>query len=159
MSGVLWDRRTAKEAGDGRESTGNAPPAGAREWGPIPFALSIGSGDAGSTEELADLVGDGIYVTRLHYLSIVNPREGVITGMTRDGTFRIRGGKVADPLVNLRFTVSVPKMLEQLHGLTSEPTLVNQTSFYDERNPNGVLASAVTTHRFDMTGIGGGPGV
>jgi len=158
LTGVLWDRRTAAEARDGRESTGNAPPASGRQWGPIPFALSAGGGEAGSTEELAELVGDGIYVTRLHYLSIVNPREGVITGMTRDGTFRVRGGKIADPLVNLRFTVSVPAMLEQLHGLTSEPTLVNETSFYDERYPNGVLAPAVATHRFDITGVGGGPG-
>jgi predicted Zn-dependent protease len=139
-------------------SSGNAPPAGAREWGPIPFALSVGGGDKDSPDELAELVGDGIYVTRLHYLSIVNPREGVITGMTRDGTFRVRGGKVADPLVNLRFTVSVPQMLEQLHGLTRESTLVNETSFYDERYPNGVLAPAVATARFDITGVGGGPG-
>jgi len=158
LRGVLWDRRTAGEAGDGRQSTGSAPPASARQWGPLPFALSIGGGDAGSTEELAELVGDGIYITRLHYLSIVNPREGVITGMTRDGTFRVRGGKIADPLVNLRFTVSVPAMLEQLHGLTREPTLVNETSFYDERYPNGVLAPAVATARFDITGVGGGPG-
>ena len=35
--------------------------------------------------------------------------RGSITGMTRDGTFRIRGGKIAEPLVNLRFTVSVPR--------------------------------------------------
>jgi PmbA protein len=158
LRGVLWDRRTAAEAGDGHESTGNAPPASAKEWGPLPFALSVGGGDVGSPEELAELVGDGIYVTRLHYLSIVNPREGVITGMTRDGTFRIRGGRIADPLVNLRFTVSVPKMLEKLHGLTREPTLVNETSFYDERYPNGVLAPAVATARFDITGVGGGPG-
>ena len=69
-----------------------------------------------SPEQLAELVGDGIYVTRLHYLSIVDPREGIVTGMTRDGTFRIRGGKIADPLVNLRFTVSVPQLLAELPG-------------------------------------------
>src|SRR5438105_3958699 len=159
LTGVLWDRRTAREAGGGQETTGSAPPATARDWGPLPFALSVAGGEAGTAEELAELVGDGIYVTRLHYLSIVNPREGVITGMTRDGTFRIRGGRIADPLVNLRFTVSVPQLLAELHGLTREPTLVNETSFYDERYPNGVLAPAVATARFDITGIGGGPGV
>jgi predicted Zn-dependent protease len=158
LSGVLWDRRTAQEAGDGHHSTGNAPPASVRHWGPLPFALSVGDGDAESSEELAERVGDGIYVTRLHYLSIVNPREGVITGMTRDGTFRIRGGKIADPLVNLRFTVSVPQLLAELHGLTRDPVLVNETSFYDERYPNGVLTPAIATARFDVTGIGGGPG-
>ncbi|TML51655.1 MAG: hypothetical protein E6G15_12235 [Actinobacteria bacterium] len=155
---VLWDRRTAHEAGDGQKSTGSAPPASVRHWGPLPFALSVAGGDAESAEELAERVGDGIYVTRLHYLSIVNPREGVITGMTRDGTFRIRGGKIADPLVNLRFTVAVPELLAELHGLTREPTLVNETSFYDERYPNGVLTPALATARFDVTGIGGGPG-
>src|SRR5262249_49927282 len=132
LGGVLWDRQTAKAADDGQESTGNAPPSSSRHWGPMPFALSVAGGEAGSAEELAELVGDGIYVTRLHYLSIVNPREGVITGMTRDGTFRIRGGRLADPLVNLRFTVAVPDLLASLHGLTREPVLVNQTSFYDE---------------------------
>ncbi len=158
LSSVLWDRRTAYEAGDGQKSNGCAPPASARHWGPLPFALSVAGGDAESTEELAERVGDGIYVTRLHYLSIVNPREGVITGMTRDGTFRIRGGKIADPLVNLRFTVSVPELLAELHGLTREPLLVNETSFYDERYPTGVLTPAIATARFDVTGIGGGPG-
>ena len=56
-----------------------------------------GRRDAASVDELAKLVGDGIYVTRLHYLGVVDPREGIITGMTRDGTFRIEGGKVTRP--------------------------------------------------------------
>ncbi|MGZ4281917.1 MAG: metallopeptidase TldD-related protein [Gaiellaceae bacterium] len=159
LESVVWDRRTAALAGGGQETTGHAPPSALRHWGPLTYALSVAGGEAESTEELAELVGDGIYVTRLHYLSIVNPREGVITGMTRDGTFRIRGGKVADPLVNLRFTVSVPELLSELQGLTREPVLVNEESYYDERYPNGVLTPGVATARFDITGIGSTPGV
>jgi len=104
-------------------------------------------------------VGDGIYVSRLHYLSIVNPREGVITGMTRDGTFRIRGGRIADPLVNLRFTVSMPELLAELPGLTRETVLVNEASYYDERYPNGALVPAAATAKFDVTGTGSTPGI
>jgi PmbA protein len=159
LSGVVWDRRSAKRAGGGRRTTGHAPPSSVRNWGPLPFALSVAGGEAGSTEELAETIGDGIYVTRLHYLSIVNPREGVITGMTRDGTFRIRGGRVADPLVNLRFTVSVPELLAELPGLTREPVLVNESAYYDERYPQGMLVPGVATARFDVTGVGSGPGV
>jgi PmbA protein len=116
IRGPVWDRATAAQAG--RESTGHAVPATARAWGPLAANLALSPGEAESTDELAELVGDGIYVTRLHYLSVVNPREGVITGMTRDGTFRIRGGKVAEPLVNLRFTVALPEVLADLPGLT-----------------------------------------
>jgi PmbA protein len=159
LKDVVWDRRTAKRAGGGRETTGHCPPSSLRRWGPLPFALSVAGGEAGSPEELAELVGDGIYVSRLHYLSVVNPREGVITGMTRDGTFRIRGGRIADPLVNLRFTVAMPELLADLPGLTRDPVLVNEASYYDERYPNGVLTPAVATARFDVTGTGSTPGV
>ena len=159
LEGVVWGRQSAARAGNGKQTTGHGPPSSLRHWGPLPYALSVAGGEAESAEELAELVGDGIYVTRLHYLSIVNPREGIVTGMTRDGTFRIRGGRVADPLVNLRFTVSVPELLAELPGLTREPVLVNEESYYDERYPNGVLTPAVATARFDVTGIGSTPGV
>ena len=159
LRSVVWDRTSAKRAGDGHRTTGHAPPASARHWGPLPDALSVAGGEAESSEQLAELVGDGIYITRLHYLSIVNPREGVITGMTRDGTFRIRGGKIADPLVNLRFTVAVPELLADLPGLTREPVLVNATAYYDERYPQGLLTPAVATARFDVTGVGSAPGI
>jgi len=157
LDDVVWDRRTAKHAG--RESTGHAPPSSLRHWGPLTFALSVGGGEAETPAELAETVGDGIYITRLHYLSIVDPREGIVTGMTRDGTFRIRGGRIADPLVNLRFTVSVPELLAELPGLTREPVLINQNAYYDERYPTGLLSPAVATARFDVTGVGSGPGV
>jgi PmbA protein len=157
--GVVWDRTTAARAGEGHASTGHAPPVEQRVYGPFPFALSVAGGDAESPLELAELVGDGIHVTRLHYLGVVEPREGIVTGMTRDGTFRIRDGKVAEPLVNLRFTVSVPQLLADVPGLTRDPVLVNGSDFYGERYPFGVLCPALATARFTITGIGSGPGL
>jgi predicted Zn-dependent protease len=159
LKGVVWDRVTAGRAGDGHASTGHAPPWSIQAWGPLPFALSLAGGEAESTDELAELVGDGIYVTRIHYPGIVQPREGVITGMTRDGTFRIRDGRIAEPLMNLRFTLAVPELLADVPGLTRETTLVNQSPFYDERYPFGVIAPAIATARFDVIGVGGEPGI
>ena len=130
-----------------------------RRWGPAPFALSVEGGEAESVDELVELVGDGIYVTRLHYLGVVEPRQGILTGMTRDGSFRIRDGKLAEPLVNLRFTVAVPDVLADVAGLTRETTLANQSAFYGERFAYGALVPALATSRFDVTGIGGSPGI
>jgi PmbA protein len=98
-------------------------------------------------------------VTRLHYLSVVDPREGIVTGMTRDGTFRIRGGQVAEPLVNLRFTVSVPELLRDVPALGRALTLVNMTEFYGERSARGALVPALATARFTITGVGSAPGL
>jgi PmbA protein len=157
IRGPVWDRATAARAG--HESTGHALPADSRAYGPVPTAVAMAPGDAESVDELADLVGDGIYVTRLHYLGVVNPREGVITGMTRDGTFRIRGGKVAEPLVNLRFTVSMPDLLADVLGLTRETQLVNESDFYDDRWAYGYRVPAIATGCFNVTGSGSGPGL
>ncbi len=157
--GVVWDRATAGRSPNGAVSTGHAPPIESRDWGPLPYALSIAPGEAASAAELAELVDDGIYMTRLHYLGVVHPREGVVTGMTRDGTFRIRGGKIAEPLVNLRCTVAVPELLSEVYGLTSTVALVNSQNFYGGRYPYGVLAPALAAARFTITGVGSKPGI
>ena len=157
--GVVWDRETAAQSRNGNVSTGHALPVESRDWGPLPYALSIAPGEAASVDELAELVGDGLYITRLHYLGVVHPREGVITGMTRDGTFRIKDGKIAEPVVNLRFTVAVPEFLGEVYGLTRTAALVNSQNFYGERYPYGVLAPAVAAARFTITGVGSKPGI
>jgi PmbA protein len=157
--GVVWDRVTASRAHDHARSTGHAPPTEYASWGPLPHALCVDGGEAGSVDDLAAAIGDGLYITRLHYLGIVQPREGVITGMTRDGTFQIRDGKIAEPLVNLRFTVSVPELLGEVSGLTRDVKLVNASAFYSDRYPHGLRVPALATTRFHVTGIGSGPGI
>jgi predicted Zn-dependent protease len=154
--GCVWDRATAQRAGV--ESTGHAPPPEQRVYGPWAAALAVAPGEA-SVDELREAVEDGIHVTRLHYLSVVDPREGLITGMTRDGTFRVRGGRLAEPLVNLRFTVSVPRLLAEVPALTRERALVNRSDFYGERYPVGVVCPALATTAFTVTGAGSAPGL
>jgi PmbA protein len=161
-SGVLreavWDSGSAARAGGSQASTGHAPPPSLMRWGPMPVALSLVPGEA-SRDDLVAAVDDGIYVTRVHYLGVVEPRQGILTGMTRDGTFRIRDGKIVEPLANLRFTISMPDVLGEVIGLGAERKLTNQSAFYDERFAFGALVPALATARFDVTGIGGRPGV
>ena len=155
---VVWDRRTAARAGGDRRSTGHALPAPAQGWGPMPMNLAVRPGNA-SLDALGEQVGDGIYVTRLHYLSVVDGRDGIITGMTRDGTFRIEGGRVTTPLVNLRFTTSFPDLLRDLLGLTADVTLVNTADYYDDRYPTASLVPGIATESFTVIGNGSGPGL
>ncbi len=59
----------------------------------------------------------GILVTRLWYIREVDPYEKILTGMTRDGTFLVEGGRVRCGIRNLRFNQSLVHMLRNVDAL------------------------------------------
>ena len=99
---LAFDAQTAARAG--RRSTGHGLPA-PNPYGPFPINMSMTPGEA-TTEELIGGLDRGLLVTRFHYTNPVYPKRVVITGMTRDGTFLVEGGKIVGPVRNLRFTMS-----------------------------------------------------
>ena len=58
-------------------------------------------------EQLIASVERGILVSRTWYTRPVDPREVVITGLTRDGVYLIENGKLTRTLKNFRFYTSV----------------------------------------------------
>ncbi|MEX2577535.1 MAG: TldD/PmbA family protein [Verrucomicrobiales bacterium] len=71
-------------------------------------------GDGESNEELIARVEDGVLVTRLWYLRMVQPQTLLYTGLTRDGTFAIKNGEVAGPVKNFRFNESPVNVLRNI---------------------------------------------
>jgi predicted Zn-dependent protease len=59
----------------------------------------------------------GLYITRFWYTRTVHPRDAVVTGMTRDGTFVIRDGEIAHPAKSLRFTQSYVEALKDTEAI------------------------------------------
>jgi predicted Zn-dependent protease len=100
--GVVYDAQTA--AREGRRSTGHGLPA-PNPWGPYPLNHFMAPGTA-SREELIGGLDRGLLVTRFWYTNPVHPKLAIITGMTRDGTFLVEGGRIVGPVRNLRFTQS-----------------------------------------------------
>ena len=74
----------------------------------------IMSGEGKSTEELISTVEDGVLITRLWYLRMVQPQTLLYTGLTRDGTFAIKDGEIAGPVKNFRFNESPVNMLKNI---------------------------------------------
>jgi predicted Zn-dependent protease len=71
-------------------------------------------GDGTPLETLIAGVNDGVLVTRLWYLRLVRPESLLYTGLTRDGTFAIRGGELAGPVKNFRFNETPANVLRHL---------------------------------------------
>jgi predicted Zn-dependent protease len=100
---MVHDRRTAAKLDV--TSTGHAFP-GSDAYGPFPANMFMGTGSAAGTAELVSQVRHGLLVTNFNYVRILDPKTQVSTGLTRNGTFLIRDGEVAEGVQNLRFTQS-----------------------------------------------------
>jgi len=113
---VVYDTQTA--ARDGRTSTGHGLPA-PNPYGPFPLNMLM---DAGLTprDELIGGLDRGLLVTRFHYTNPVHPKLAIVTGMTRDGTFLVEGGKIVGPVRNLRFTQSYLDALARVTAVGRE---------------------------------------
>jgi predicted Zn-dependent protease len=83
------------------------------EMGEAPVNL-VFKGGKSSLDEMVRSTDNGILVTRVWYIRDVDPYEKVLTGMTRDGTFLVRDGKLAGGLRNFRFNQSVLELLSNV---------------------------------------------
>jgi predicted Zn-dependent protease len=128
---LLIDRGTAKAVATGhyrarrlgrRRSTASALAASV-SFECLPTHLFMKGGDSTAARLVAGMER-GLLITRFHYTNILDPMKTVLTGMTRDGTFLVEGGKVVGPVRNLRYTENVLEALARIDGLTRRLTLV-----------------------------------
>ncbi len=87
----------------------------------------------------------GLLVTRFHYTNPVHPKLAIVTGMTRDGTFYVEGGRIVGPVRNLRFTQSYLEAL-QATSLVSRERRTLKGDF------GGVLVPAIRVDSWNFTG-------
>jgi predicted Zn-dependent protease len=113
---LAYDTQTAARVG--RRSTGHGLPA-PNPYGPYPTNMVMAAGDT-PEDDLVGGLDRGLLVTRFHYTNPVHGKKVIITGMTRDGTFLVEGGKVVGPVRNLRFTMSYLDALANVEAVSRE---------------------------------------
>ncbi|MEA2499050.1 MAG: PmbA protein [Actinomycetota bacterium] len=114
-TGPVTDRKTAAKLG--APVTGHY--SGSGEVGPYATNVVLDPGDR-SREELIGAVDEGILVTRFHYVNVLDRPSTLLTGMTRDGTFRISKGEIVGGLQNFRFAQNVVEALASAVGVGSD---------------------------------------
>jgi PmbA protein len=118
-TGPVTDLRTSRKLNI--ENTGHA--SGSNEFGPYAANVVLDPGDL-SYEELIAGVDEGFLVTRFHYTNVLDRPATLLTGMTRDGIFRISKGEVGQPVHNFRFAQSVLGALAAVTGIGREQVAI-----------------------------------
>ena len=78
--------------------------------GPVNYIVES-SQPAVSTDDMIKGMERGLLISRFWYVRLVDPRNIVLTGLTRDGLWWIEKGAISHPVRNLRFNQSVLAML------------------------------------------------
>jgi len=111
---LVYSRATAKKVKT--KPTGHGLPL-PNEWGEAPMNLVVEGGET-PLEKMIASTDRGVLLTRVWYVREVDPYEKVLTGMTRDGTFLVEGGRVVAGLRNMRFNESILEMLSKVEQLS-----------------------------------------
>lgn len=145
LENVTHDRYTAKEAGV--ESTGHSY-IQPNPHGASPSNIVFSGGDK-TLDQLIESTENGLYINRFHYLSIINPKDMTVTGMTRDGVFEIKDGKIGDAVKNMRFTESILDVLNRVDAFTQETRVAGE--FFDPSSSVITPFMKITDFNFTST--------
>jgi len=107
-------------------------------------SLVVDGGDmeVNTLEELVALPRDKdiLYIPFIHYMNIVNPSKGLLTGSSRFGALLLKAdGSVVVPY-NVRLTQSIPDIFgEKVAWMSKAQTVYNTSQSYGQRNPTAKI--------------------
>ncbi len=112
--------------------------------------LKIAPGSS-SPDEMIASVKKGLYVSSLHYMNFINPKETSVTGLTRDGTFLIEDGKITKVVNNLRFTERISRIFENVIELEDKAFSIPFSGNYGQFSVSTTKAPHARIKSFNIT--------
>jgi len=154
VKGLVYARATAKKmkASEYAANAGVIDPTGhgfplPNEMGEAPMNIVFGHAKEPKTvDQMVASTEHGILVTRLWYIREVDPYEKILTGMTRDGTFHVKEGKITGGVRNFRFNESLIHMLSNVEEMGTPVRASGEESF-------DMVAPAMKVREFNFTEV------
>jgi predicted Zn-dependent protease len=139
LVGSLVTARDGKEYGEAVNAASGSPESVALAAGDIPTAAA------------AARLGEGLLIGNLWYCNWSDPNACRITGMTRFGTWWVKGGEIAAPVNVMRFDDSLYHLLgDRLEGLTAERELIISPQTYDGRSTDSALLPGILVSGIEL---------
>jgi len=117
------------------------------EYVPYPTNILM-SGSGKSVEELIASTDKGIYVMRFWYIRSVDPKQILMTGLTRDGVFLIENGKIKTAINNFRFNESPVNILNNILDMSASEKVVGS-----ETGDEKIVVPALKLSEFNFSTI------
>ncbi len=108
-------------------------------------------GGAGTEAELIGSLDDGLLLTCLWYIREVDPQTLLLTGLTRDGVYRVEGGEITGAVNNFRFNESPVDLLRRFsHASKTAPSFSRE---WGEDQFSRTATPALRVPDFNMSSV------
>ena len=91
---------------------------------PFPSNIILEGNRGRKLNDLIESTEYGVLVTRLWYIRSVDPKQILLTGLTRDGVFLIENGQISQSLKNFRFNESPINVLNNILDMSENQKMV-----------------------------------
>ncbi|HAM24890.1 MAG TPA: peptidase, partial [Actinobacteria bacterium] len=81
--------------------------------------IAIDGSGTGTLNDLIARTEDALLITSLWYIREVDPQSMLLTGLTRDGVYRIRDGQIVGSAPNFRFNASPLDVMSRVTDATT----------------------------------------
>lgn len=116
-----------------------------------PRSLVLDSGSLKQIDALKKL-GQGLYLSNLHYINYSDIQTARLTGMTRFACFWVENGEIVGPIQDLRFDESLYNIFgSNLVDLTEESSTFLDTSTYLKRSLGALKVPGALINNFNFT--------
>lgn len=119
VKNIVTDRSVSKKTGF--RYTGHSLPQ-PNSYGPMAINVEMKEGSV-SLEKMIENCGYGLLITQFHYTNCLKPKTIEMTGMTRNGTFLVKDGKISKAVKNLRFTQSAVEAFKNIESVGNKAEL------------------------------------
>ncbi len=97
-------------------------------------------GGSGDVDDMVAGMDDGLLLTCLWYIREVDPQTLLLTGLTRDGVYKVEGGEVVGAVNNFRFNESPINLLDRFsHASATAPSFSREWGDYFSRTATPAL--------------------
>ncbi len=116
-----------------------------------PRSLEVRAGTL-ETKDILSKLGQGLYLSNLHYINYSDVQTARMTGMTRFACFYVDKGEIVGPIQDLRFDESIFNIFgDNLVELTKESSVYVSTMTYLKRDLGAFKTPGALIKNFNFT--------
>ncbi|MBT3217118.1 MAG: TldD/PmbA family protein [Candidatus Marinimicrobia bacterium] len=114
-------------------------------------APKMNTGDLNS-DSVVDAIGDGLFLSNIHYLNWSDNAGGRVTGLTRYACFKVENGELVAPIETMRFDDTIYRYFgTELEAVGDEVKIIPEIETYNGREIGGTICPGILVNAFSLT--------